>query len=49
MRLASAKEPVVVALLGGDHDLSGPLAKQAPKVRYVRLTVHAYREASGGR
>jgi len=48
-RLAQAKEPLVVALLGGGHDLSGALAKQAPRARYVRLTVDAYREASGER
>jgi hypothetical protein len=47
-RLAEATEPLVVALLGGDHDLGGALAKHAPKVRYVRLTVQAYREVSGG-
>src|SRR5262249_5288272 len=38
-RLASAKEPLVVALLGGGHDLSEALAKHAPKARHVRLTV----------
>ena len=48
-RLTSAKEPLVVVLLGGGHDLSGVLAKHAAKVRYARLTTHAYREASGGR
>jgi hypothetical protein len=48
-RLARAKEPLLVALLGGGHDLSAPLAKHAPKVRYVRLTVGAYREVSGER
>ena len=48
-RLAQEKEPVVVVLLGGEHDLSGPLSRHAPKARYVRLTVDAYREASGGR
>jgi hypothetical protein len=48
-RLADAKEPLVVALLGGGHDLGAPLSLHAPKVRYVRLTVDAYREASGER
>ena len=48
-RLAQAKEPLVVALLGGGHDLSEALARHAPKARYVRLTVDAYWEASGGR
>ena len=48
-RLASAKEPVVVVLLGGGHDLSGPLARQAPKARCVRLTTFAYRQVSGGK
>jgi hypothetical protein len=45
-RLAEAKEPLVVVLLGGAHDLRGPLSKHVPKARYVRLTTHAYREAS---
>jgi hypothetical protein len=48
-RLASAKEALVVALLGGGHDLSEALAARAPKARYVRVTTKAYREASGGR
>ena len=48
-RLAEAKEPLVVALLGGGHDLSEALAKHAPKARYVRLTTKAYREVSGER
>ena len=48
-RLAQATEPVVVVLLGGEHDLSEALAKHAPKAHYVRLTTQAYREASGGR
>jgi hypothetical protein len=48
-RLAQAKEPLVVALPGGGHDLSGALAKHAPEARYVQLTVDAYLETSGGR
>ena len=48
-RLASAKEPLVVALLGGGHDLSEPLSRHAPAVRYVRLTVDAYWEVAGER
>lgn len=48
-RLASAKEPLVIVLLGGAHDLCEPLSKAAPRTRYVRLTTNAYREASGGR
>jgi len=48
-RLAEAKEPLVVALLGGGHDLSEALSRHGPKARYVRLTTTAYREASGGR
>jgi hypothetical protein len=48
-RLAQAKEPLVVALLGGGHDLSEPLSRHAPEARYVRLTADAYRQASGGR
>jgi len=48
-RLAQAKELVVVVLLGGEHDLNGAMARHAPKARYVRLTVRAYREASSGR
>ena len=44
-RLAQAKEPLVVVLLGGAHDLGEALARHARKVRYVRLTTHAYREA----
>ena len=45
-RLAEAKEPLVVVLLGGAHDLCGALARLAPKARYVRLTAHAYQEAA---
>ena len=48
-RLAQAKELVVVVLLGGEHDLNGAMARHAPKARYVRLTVRAYREAPSGR
>src|SRR5262249_61350001 len=48
-RLASAKEPVVVVLLGGAHDLRQALERHAPRARYVLLTTKAYREASGGR
>ena len=48
-RLAQAKEPLVVALLGGGHDLSEALARHAPKARYVRLTASAYREVAGER
>jgi hypothetical protein len=47
--LVSAREPLVVILLGGEHDLSEALAKHGPRCRYVRLTTHAYREASGRR
>ena len=46
-RLASAKEPVVVVLLGGAHDLRQALERHAPRARYVLLTTKAYREASG--
>jgi hypothetical protein len=48
-RVASAKEPLVVALLGGGHDLCEALASHAPRTRHVRLTTRAYREVSGGR
>src|SRR5262249_55953541 len=48
-RLAQAERPLVVLLLGGEHDLSQALATHAPQARYVRITTHAYREASGGR
>jgi hypothetical protein len=47
-RLAAAKEPIVVVLLGGAHDLSEPLSKHAPRAGYVRVTTHGYREAAGG-
>ena len=48
-RLAQAKGPLVVVLLGGAHDLGEALSGHAPKARYVRLTTKAYREASGER
>jgi hypothetical protein len=48
-RLAQAKEPLVVLLLGGRHDLSEALSRHAPRARYVRVTTEACREASGGR
>ena len=46
-RLAEATEPLVVLLLGGGHDLRDALAERAPKARYVRVTVEAYRKAAG--
>ena len=48
-RRLEAKEPLVVALLGGGHDLREVLGWHAPRTRYVRVTTNAYREASGGR
>jgi hypothetical protein len=48
-RQDSAKEPLVAVLLGDAHDLSELLRRHAPQVRHVRVTTHAYREASGGK
>jgi hypothetical protein len=45
-RLADA-EGLVVVSLGGKHDLSETLGRQAPGLRYVRVTTRAYREAAG--
>jgi hypothetical protein len=47
-RLAQTDGPLVVVLPGGDHDLRGALAEHAPRARYVRVAVEAYREAAGG-
>jgi hypothetical protein len=46
-RLARAEAPLVVVLLGGEHDLRDALAERAPSARYVRLTVEAYKKAAG--
>jgi hypothetical protein len=45
-RLGEA-ERLVVVILGGKHDLSEALRRQAPGVRYVRVTTKAFREAAG--
>ena len=45
-RLAEAKEPLVVVILGGGHDLRESLAKHAPRVAYLRVTGKAYRNAA---
>jgi hypothetical protein len=47
-RLAAAG-PLAVVLLGGAHDLTEATREHAPRVRYVRVTSRAYREASGER
>jgi hypothetical protein len=42
-------EPVVVVILGADHDLSDGLRETAPRCAYVRVTTHKVRELLGGR
>jgi hypothetical protein len=44
-RLAAAKDRLVVVILEGSHDLGDRLKKHAPRVRYIRVTTRAYREA----
>jgi hypothetical protein len=46
-RLAEADGPVVIVILGGNHDLTEALARHAPGVRYVRVGTTAYGEMAG--
>jgi hypothetical protein len=45
-RLAGV-EALVVVILGGKHDLTQALGRQAPGLRYLRVTTKAYQEAAG--
>jgi hypothetical protein len=46
-RRLAGTEGLVVLILGGGHDLTAALKRQASNLRYLRVATKAYREAEG--
>jgi hypothetical protein len=46
-RLLLNVEGLAVVILGGKHDLTEALKRQAPDLRYLRVATRASREATG--